>query len=50
MVHSKLMLPIDEAEQPDWSFMENFMKEVENDALNVALKYFIEKQSITPPM
>ena len=50
MVHSKLMLPIDEAEQPDWSFMENFMKEVENDALNVALKYFVEKQSITPPL
>lgn len=50
MVHSKLMLPIDEAEQPDWSFMENFMKEVENDALNTTLSYFADKQSITPPV
>ena len=48
MVHSKLMLPIDGANKPDWLFMEQFMKEVEGDALKTTLKYFADKQIVTP--
>lgn len=49
MVHSKLMLPIDGANKPDWLFMEQFMKEVEGDALKTTLKYFVDKQTVTHP-
>lgn len=52
MVHSKLMLPIDASNNPDWAFMEQFMQEVERDILATTLKYFHNKQNtntITPP-
>lgn len=34
------MLPIQTDGTPDWEFMSAFMKKVEQDTLNAALRYF----------
>ena len=37
---SKILLPSDENLNPDWNFMETFMKDMESDILTSTLKYF----------
>ena len=46
----KVILPAKESGEPDFDFMSSFMREVESDVLKTTLRYFIEKQSITPPL
>lgn len=45
----KLLLPIDDNGEIDFAFMSAFMREVEKDMLGTTLKYFADKQSVTPP-
>lgn len=40
MRRSKLMLPVKPDGTPDWDFMSDFMKKVEQDTLSEALRYF----------
>ena len=46
----KIYLPANKQGEPDFAFMSSFMKEVEGDILNTTLRYFSDKQQITPPM
>lgn len=36
----KIMLPIDENGQPDWQFMEKFMRQIEQNKIQTLLKYY----------
>lgn len=45
----KLLLPIDEKGRIDFVFMSSFMRDVEKDMLGTTLKYFADRQAITPP-
>ncbi|MDO9940766.1 restriction endonuclease subunit S [Glaesserella parasuis] len=36
----KLSLPVNSEGQPDWQFMENFMKQIEQDKISVVLNYY----------
>lgn len=45
----KLLLPIDNKGEIDFAFMSDFMREVEKDILGTTLKYFADKQIVTPP-
>ncbi len=45
----KLLLPIDEKGRIDFAFMSSFMRDVEKDMLGTTLKYFADKQAVTPP-
>lgn len=36
----KIMLPIDENGQPNWQFMENFMRQIEQNKIQILLKYY----------
>ena len=46
----KIILPANEDGQPDFAFMSSFMQQVEQDILGTTLRYFADKQQITPPM
>lgn len=43
---SKILLPVKEDKSPDWGFMENFMRNVENDILSSTLRYFRNLQNV----
>lgn len=45
----KIILPANEDGQPDFAFMSSFMQQVEQDILGTTLRYFADKQQITPP-
>ena len=45
----KIILPANKQGEPDFAFMSSFMKEVEGDILNTTIRYFSDKQQITPP-
>lgn len=45
MRKSKILLPIDKNKDPDWDFMENYMKNIEKKLLNNSLKYYKNKLS-----
>ena len=45
----KIILPANEDGQPDFAFMSSFMQQVEQDILGTTLRYFSDKQQITPP-
>ena len=45
----KLLLPVDSIGEPDFTFMSDFMRDVEKDILGTTLKYFVDKQTVTPP-
>ena len=45
----KIILPANEDGQPDFAFMSSFMQQVEQDILGTTLRYFADKQPITPP-
>ena len=45
----KIILPANEDGQPDFAFMSSFMQQVEQDILGATLRYFADKQQITPP-
>ena len=45
----KIILPANEKGEPDFAFMSSFMQSVESDILNTTLRYFADKQQITPP-
>ncbi|MWQ50100.1 restriction endonuclease subunit S [Glaesserella parasuis] len=36
----KILLPVNEDGLPDWQFMENFMKQIEQDKISVVLNYY----------
>lgn len=36
----KILLPVNEEGLPDWQFMENFMKQIEQDKITVVLNYY----------
>lgn len=40
----KLLLPIDSKGNPDWQFMESYMKDIESKKMQDILKYYQEKQ------
>ena len=46
----KIILPANKDGQPDFAFMSSFMQQVEQDILGTTLRYFADKQQITPPM
>ena len=46
----KIILPITADGQPDFAFMSSFMQQVEQDILGTTLRYFADKQQITPPV
>lgn len=43
----KIILPVDENENPDWKYMENYMKNIEEKTLKEVVKYFEERLKIT---
>lgn len=43
---SKILLPVKDDKSPDWDFMENFMRNVENDILSSTLRYFKSLQNV----
>ena len=45
----KILLPVDNKGEIDFAFMSAFMREVEKDMLGTTLKYFADKQTVTPP-
>ena len=45
----KIILPANEDGQPDFAFMSSFMQQIEKDILGTTLRYFADKQQITPP-
>ena len=45
----KIILPADANGNPDFAFMSSFMQSVESDILSTTLRYFADKQQITPP-
>ena len=44
----KIILPANEDGQPDFAFMSSFMQQIEKDILGTTLRYFADKQLITP--
>lgn len=46
---SRIYLPANKDGQPDFAFMSSFMQQVEQDILGITLRYFADKQQITPP-
>ena len=46
----KIILPADANGNPDFAFMSSFMQSVESDILSTTLRYFADKQQITPPI
>lgn len=46
---SRIYLPTNKDGQPDFAFMSSFMQQVEQDILGTTLRYFADKQQITPP-
>ena len=46
----KIFLPVDSIGEPDFTFMSDFMRDVEKDILGTTLKYFADKQTVTPPI
>ena len=46
----KIILPANKDGQPDFAFMSSFMQQVEQDILGTTLRYFADKQQITPPL
>ena len=46
---SRIYLPANKDGQPDFAFMSSFMQQVEQDILGTTLRYFADKQQITPP-
>lgn len=45
----KILLPTDNKGEIDFAFMSAFMRDVEQDMLGTTLKYFADKQAVTPP-
>ena len=45
----KIILPANEDGQPDFAFMSSFMQQIEKDILGTTLRYFADKQQVTPP-
>ncbi len=43
---SKILLPANDDNTPNWQFMEQFMRDVENDILTSTLRYFKQLQSV----
>ena len=43
---SKILLPANDDNTPNWQFMEQFMRDVENDILATSLRYFRHLQSV----
>lgn len=43
---SKILLPANDDKTPNWQFMEQFMRDVENDILTSTLHYFKQLQSV----
>lgn len=43
---SKILLPANDDGTPDWQFMEQFMRDVENDILASTLRYFKQLQNV----
>lgn len=46
---SRIYLPANKDGRPDFAFMSSFMQQVEQDILGTTLRYFADKQQITPP-
>lgn len=46
----KIILPANKDGQPDFAFMSSFMQQTEKDILGTTLRYFADKQPITPPL
>ena len=46
----KIILPAYVNGNPDFAFMSSFMQSVESDILSTTLRYFADKQQITPPI
>ena len=46
----KIILPANEKGEPDFAFMSSFMQSVESDMLSTTLRYFADRQQITPPI
>ena len=46
----KIILPANKDGQPDFAFMSSFMQQIEKDILGTTLRYFADKQPITPPV
>ena len=42
---TKIMLPVDTSDCPDWQFMENFMKKIEQDKISKVLSYYENKNN-----
>ena len=42
----KIMLPASPDGQPDWEYMELYMREIEKDLLCAVLKYFVDKLDV----
>lgn len=38
--NDKILLPIDQNENPDWQFMEDFMRKIEQDKVKTILEYY----------
>lgn len=47
---SRIYLPANKDGQPDFAFMSSFMQQTEKDILGTTLRYFADKQPITPPV
>lgn len=45
----KILLPVTNKGEIDFAFMSAFMKSIEGDILKTTLKYFTDKQAVTPP-
>ena len=43
---SKILLPANEDDTPNWHFMEQFMRDIENDILASTLRYFSQLQGV----
>ena len=43
LMRQEIMLPVDKNGLPDWQFMHNFMKAIENHQLSQVLKHFTQK-------
>lgn len=40
MAKQKILLPINQNGKPDWQFMENFMRQIEQNKIQIILKYY----------
>ena len=45
LMRQKILLPADDSGLPDYSFMSNYMKGIENERLRAVLRYFTAKLS-----